>query len=60
MRRNEMKSDAVVEIIREILSWEKFDDLDKVYFIQSFLLNWTDAERIHEITERSKNDVGKL
>ena len=54
MRRNDMKSGAVVEIIREILSWNSFDDVDKVYMIQSFLLGWTDTERIHELTKSDK------
>ena len=54
MRRNDMKSDAVLEIIREITEWKTFEDTDKVYIIQSFLLGWTDAERVHELTETDK------
>lgn len=39
-----------IALIKEILSWDKRDDADKRFFIQSMLLGWADEETIHRIT----------
>lgn len=51
MKAKQMESSEKLDIIREILGWGCADPVDQVYMIQSFLLNWTDAERIHELTD---------
>ena len=40
------------KVVREIIGWKWHDDDVKHYFIKSFLLHWTTAEYIHEMTER--------
>ena len=53
-----MTNETKLSVIKEIISWPDLDtsDNEKVYFIQSFLLNWITAEQIHDLTKRKKID----
>jgi len=46
------ESTRKLNVIREILSWVHHDDDVKHYFIQSFLIGWTNEEYIHGVTAR--------
>lgn len=39
------------EVIEKIMNSNKIDEDDKVYFIQSFLLNWSTEEKLKWIWE---------
>ena len=55
MYAKDMTSSQVVEIIREIIGWgEPLNDYNKHFAIKSFLLGWTSAETVHQITESNK------
>lgn len=56
MRENEMGVSARLDVVREILNWDSYDDSDKNYFLKSFILGWSDSEDIHHLTSR---DTGK-
>ena len=44
-----------IEIIKGILDTQFSDDI-KIYFSQSYLLNWTDEEEMKRIIERNKEE----
>lgn len=44
-----------IEIIKGILN-TRLKDEQKIYFIQSYLLNWTDEEEMKRIIERNKEE----
>ena len=46
----------VCKIVQEILNWKSFNDNDKRYFIQSFLLNWVGVEDIKHLTNVDKQN----
>ena len=55
MYAKDMTSSQVIEIIREIIGWEEpLNDYNKHFTIKSFLLGWTSAEAVHQITESNK------
>lgn len=54
MSEYERKAFAEMQIIREILGWKWHSDDVKHYFIKSFLLGWTSADYIHEMTSRDE------
>lgn len=51
MNANNMKSSEKVTVLRSVLDAD-LDDVEKVYFVQSFLLGWTDSDRIAEVVSR--------
>lgn len=56
MRESEMDVSARLDIAREILNWDSYDDSDKNYFLKSFILGWSDSEDIHKLTSRDAGD----
>lgn len=44
-----------IEIIKGILN-TRLKDEQKIYFIQSYLLNWIDEEEMKRIIERNKEE----
>jgi imidazoleglycerol phosphate synthase glutamine amidotransferase subunit HisH len=44
-----------IEIIKGILNTQLKDE-QKIYFIQSYLLNWTDEEEMKRIIESNKEE----
>lgn len=44
-----------IEIIKGILNTQLKDE-QKIYFIQSYLLNWIDEEEMKNIIERNKEE----
>ena len=47
-----MEVSARLDVVREILNWDSYDDSDKNYFMKSFILGWSDSEDIHKLTSR--------
>ena len=46
------------ELIGKILD-TTLSDSDKVYYIQSYLLHWTTAEKIKEVIANNQKEAGK-
>ena len=50
-----MNASEKMDIVREILAWgNTHGDSDKLYTIQSFLLGWTSAQAVHNITDSQR------
>ena len=52
-----MTPEEEMAVVREIIGWKWHDDDVKHYFIKSFLLHWTTADYIHEMTERDNRNT---
>lgn len=52
MRAYEMPSKDALVVLRSILD-SNMCDTDKRYICKSFLLNWTDSERVAELVEEA-------
>ena len=53
----DLNNTEVCRTVQEILDWESFNDNEKRYFIQSFLLNWVSLEDIKRLTKADMHNV---
>lgn len=57
MIAHDMSAKEVVGVVRDIINWKTFDDVDKKYWLYAFLNNWADTDKIERITQADKREV---